>query len=328
MDYESPAEGVLRIEIPLPDTPLKATNAYLIRDGDRSLWIDTGFNHPLCRDALRRAWRDLDIDPARTDLFVTHMHGDHAGLVDEFACGGSRVYMSEADGRMVADPRNPAYWEPLRNFLRFSGLLAVGVDDNVECHPGYTLSPEPGAAIAHVRDGDAVRIGSRRFVAVATKGHTAGHMCLHEPDTGILFSGDHILGRITPNITLVKPDGDVLADYLGSLDRILALDVRMALPGHRRPIADCHGRIAELREHHRRRLGEVEAILAEGGKGVVDVTRRMRWSLSYSDWDQYPPAQKLFSAGEAFAHLHHLVCLGKARMRWEDELAVFYADHG
>ncbi len=314
MNYEEMAENTIRIEIPLPETPLRAINSYLIRDAGRSLLVDTGFNHPECLEAMRAAWRDLAIDPNSTDLFITHMHADHSGLIRHFTGPRSRVYMSRTDGLIAADSRNPELWGALHRFIRHSGLVDYGFDDDVECHPGFLCSPDKGAVINEIVDGQEILVGRRRLTAVETRGHTDGHMCLFDSERRILFSGDHILGRITPNITLTTPDHDVLAEYLASLDRVARLDVSLVLPGHRQAIADCRGRIAELREHHRNRLLEVMDIVGDGRKNTVDVTREMRWSLSYQDWDMYPPAQKLFSAGEAFAHLHHLVRRGELRM--------------
>ncbi len=322
MHCEEMAENIIRIEIPLPETPLRATNAYLIRDAGWNLLVDTGFNHAACLEAMRAAWRELAIDPARTDLFITHMHSDHSGLIRQFAAPGRRVYMSAADGAIAADTRNPELWKPLHRFIRHSGLAANGFDDDVECHPGFTCAPDRGAPVTAVADGAEIRVGRRRLIAVATPGHTEGHLCLHDPERGILFSGDHILGRITPNITLTEPNRDVLADYLASLGRVEALGAALVLPGHRQPVADGGERIAGLREHHRLRLGEVVEIIGDGRLNTVDVTREMRWSLSYRDWDMYPPAQKLFSAGEAFAHLHHLVRRGALRMT--EEGGVYY----
>ncbi len=322
MHCEEIAEDIVRIEIPLPDTPLRAVNSYLLRGGERNLLVDTGFNHPECQAAMHRAWRDLDIDPDRTDLFITHMHADHSGLIRHFAGARSRVYMSRADGLIAADSRDPELWSALHSFIRHSGLVDYGFTDDVECHPGFLCSPDAGAAISEVVDGQEFAVGRHRLVAVETPGHTDGHMCLLDPDRGILFSGDHILGRITPNITLTTPDRDVLAEYLASLDRVAGLDVSLVLPGHRQAIVGCRERIAELREHHRVRLQEVVDIVGVGRKNTVGVTREMRWSLSYRDWDEYPSAQKLFSTGEAFAHLYHLVCLGRLRM--EEDGGVYY----
>ena len=50
---EALAKDLFRIKVPLPDTPLKYLNAYVVRSPERSLVIDTGLNHDACLDALR-----------------------------------------------------------------------------------------------------------------------------------------------------------------------------------------------------------------------------------------------------------------------------------
>ncbi len=323
MLHEQIAEDVYRIEVPLPDTPLRITNSYLLKGNDRDLLIDTGFNHPQCLDAMREALRGLRADPARTDLFITHMHGDHCGLVRHLAGPGARIFMSEADKPFVADARTHDHWQRLAEFFHFSGLTAHGFDNDVACHPGFSLAPPPGADITAVPDNHIIELGRRRLRCVLTPGHTAGHMCLYDEERGMLFSGDHILGRITPNITAVGIEKDVLAEYLRSLDKVGEMEVGIVFPGHRQVVPDCRARVGELKEHHNRRLAEVLRIVGDRRVTVVDVTREMRWSLTYRNWLDYPPAQKLFSAGEGFAHLLHLVNLGELRMTREDGKLFF-----
>jgi len=40
------------IEVPLPNSPLKSLNSYIIRSKDRHLVIDTGLNQKACYEAL------------------------------------------------------------------------------------------------------------------------------------------------------------------------------------------------------------------------------------------------------------------------------------
>jgi glyoxylase-like metal-dependent hydrolase (beta-lactamase superfamily II) len=72
-----------RLEIPLPDSPLKFLNAYLIRSPERNLIIDTGFDRKECYDAMRAGLQQLQIDMTQTDFFITHLHVDHFGLLAE-----------------------------------------------------------------------------------------------------------------------------------------------------------------------------------------------------------------------------------------------------
>lgn len=303
--------GISKLEIPLPKTPLKATNSYFIRGRDRDLLIDTAFNHELCREAMTEAMERLGIDMARTDLFVTHLHSDHAGLSQFLKRDGTRIFMSRADGTVVGAGRDAAFWDSFKNFYHFTGLYAGGHVTDVAQHPGFAYAPAAADDILFVEDGHRFDVGEYSLVTVLTPGHTRGHFCLYEPEKKLLFSGDHILGKITPNITQMSFDHDALGEFLGSLGRIERLDVDVVLPGHRHSVEDCRGRIEQLRRHHDKRLEEVMTLVGDKTATTVDVARGMRWSLTYDNWDEYPPAQKLFSAGEALAHLHYLELRGR-----------------
>lgn len=323
MKTERIADDIVKIEVDLPKTPLRITNSYLVLGPERNLLIDTGFNHPVSREAMLRGLEELKVDMRRTDIFVTHLHSDHAGLTQLIATPETRIYMSEADGRIVAGGRESEFWEKFKEFYHFTGLYAGGHVTGVADHPGYAYAPSVSDNITFVPDGHRFSVGKYNFTCVLTKGHTRGHICLHEADRRILFSGDHILGKITPNITQMSFDHDALGEFLDSLDLVDRLNAAVAYPGHRVPIEDPRGRIGELRRHHDHRLREVMDIVGDGRVDTVEVARRMRWSLTIEDWLAYPPAQKLFSAGEALAHLHYLALRDKLRMTWEDGVVYF-----
>jgi len=84
-----------------------------------------------------------------------------------------------------------------------------------------------------------VGIGSYMFRCVETPGHSEGHICLYEPHAKILVSGDHILNDITPTVSLRSEHGNPLKEYLASLDKIEALEIDLALPGHREIFKNC-----------------------------------------------------------------------------------------
>ncbi len=93
---------IYRIPIPLPKNPLRAINAYFVRGGDRCLLIDTGMNRPECIEVMRRSLAELSVESHRMDIFVTHGHSDHVGLVSELRTGDSKVFLHPADA--VAGP--------------------------------------------------------------------------------------------------------------------------------------------------------------------------------------------------------------------------------
>ena len=91
--YQKPE--IYRIFVPLPENPLKALNSYLIKTENRNLLIDTGFNRPECYEALATSLKDLNVDMEKTDIFLTHLHSDHTGLVNKIAHKNSKIYIGK-----------------------------------------------------------------------------------------------------------------------------------------------------------------------------------------------------------------------------------------
>ena len=102
-------ENLWRLEIPLEGNPLKSLNSYLIT-GERNLLIDTGFRWDCCREAMLRQLAELEVDLDRTDLFGTHLHTDHVGLMPELLRPGCRMYISEIDAPYVEDRMTDDSW--------------------------------------------------------------------------------------------------------------------------------------------------------------------------------------------------------------------------
>lgn len=316
--------GIYRIEIPLPNNPLKATNSWLIRGEERNLLVDTGFNTAVSREAMDKGLRELDINMGNTDLFITHLHADHSGLVKYLATPTTNVWMSREDGQVVAASRDSSHWGMFGGFLVVSGLVDSGVEKDVTKHPGFRYASEVYDKFIMVEEGFEIAVGDYHFRCVLTPGHTPGHMCLYDQQKKLLLSGDHILGKITPNITAWNFNTDVLGQYLQSLEKVAQLDIATILPGHRYVIGDCQGRIEELRNHHRIRLDNVLDIIGNETLSTAQVASRMRWDLSFKKWEDFPWGQKLFATGEAMSHLYHLAVKGELEMSQENEIAWFY----
>ena len=100
--------------------------------------------------------------------------------------------------------------------------------------------------------------------AVHTPGHSPGHLCFHEHQRRVLFSGDHVLPRITPNIGVhAKSSGNPLADFVDCLARAGGLDHDLdeVLPAHEYRLAGLAARVSTLLNHHDERLEEIHAAL-------------------------------------------------------------------
>lgn len=314
-------EDLFRAEIPLPRNPLKATNSYIIIDEKRNLVIDTGMNRDECKEALSDAFRQLDLDLGRTDYFVTHLHADHVGLVAEFAAPDAVIYFNEPDAEILL---RTDLWQLVGSLAGKHGFPEGLVDQAIDSHPGQRYSPQGPVNFTMVEDGDLLSYGSYDLQCVRTPGHTRGHTCLFEPQKQLFFSGDHILGDITPNISTWLEASNPLGEYFASLDRVYNLDIGLVLPGHRSLISDCRKRIDQLKEHHRQRLAEVFQIIESIGQGsAFEIAAGMTWDLVADSWDEFPLMQKWFATGEALAHVHFLEDQGKLKRSSRGNTLVF-----
>lgn len=312
-----------RIEVPLHGSPLKATNCYAIKGPERSLVIDTGWNREECRQALGSGLQGCGIDLNQVDFFLTHMHADHSGLVSTLACERAKVYIGEADARIIRFA-TPEHWQEQIDFAIERGFPRGELERAIGAHPGRRYSTDSSLSISVLRDGDAIGVGQYLFECVETPGHTQGHLCLYERGKKILVCGDHILVDITPNITLSSRERNPLAEYLMSLDKVYDLDVELVLPGHRSVFSDHRRRIRELKHHHRTRLDEIISILGKGRQNAFQIASGMTWDIDCQSWDLFPSLQKLFAFAETMAHVKYLEEEGRVGCEIDGQGAVFF----
>ncbi|MFB9377620.1 MBL fold metallo-hydrolase [Kineococcus gynurae] len=111
------------------------------------------------------------------------------------------------------------------------------------------------------REPGTLTVDGLRMDVLATPGHTADSISVLLPAEASLLTGDTVLGR--GSTVLAEPDGD-LAAYLDSLDRLLALDAAVLLPGHGPARTDARAALTTQRDHRRARLEQVRAARASG----------------------------------------------------------------
>jgi glyoxylase-like metal-dependent hydrolase (beta-lactamase superfamily II) len=166
-------------------------------------------------------------------------------------------------------------------------------------------APEPTKRVKH---GSPLVLGGREWVSIHTPGHTLDHLCLFDPEHGVLISGDHVLPSITPHIS-GSNQGDSLRAYLATLDLVAGLPgVSLGLPAHGHPFDDVPGRVDAIKEHHAERMETLrDASVAIGPADVValshEVFPKRHWGV--------------MAESETFAHLEHLRRDGQAE-RYEN----------
>jgi glyoxylase-like metal-dependent hydrolase (beta-lactamase superfamily II) len=292
-----------RLKIPLPESPLKYLNSYILKSPDRNLIIDTGLNRRECLEAMQTGLAELAVDLNRTDIFITHLHADHFGLVNKLTTDSNRIFFSRPEKELIES------WEGFEAMIAYGGRNGFPEDQlraALDKHPGKKYGTQWIPELTLLDDGDLMECGRYHFRCVTTPGHTLGHICLYEADQKILIAGDHILDDITPNIQCWTDGQNPLKWYLASLDKTAALEVDQVLPGHRRLIRDHRARIDELKRHHENRLAEVLEILKSGPRSAFNVASRMTWDIKCDSWEAFPVTQKWFATGEAISHLRYL----------------------
>ena len=315
-------KGLYRIVVPLPNSPLKDLNSYIIKGDNRNLIIDTGFNRSVCYEAMQQGLTELGIDLSRTDFMLTHMHADHTGLVSRLATATSKIFFSRIDSQVFDEDNS---WQPLIDFAEINGFPADELQKALNSHPGFKYSPETKPVFTLIDDGDVIECGGYRLQCVATPGHTQGHICLYEKDKKIFFSGDHVLFDITPHIESWAYTTNSLADYMASLDRVYSLSVDLVLPGHRNFQGNLKNRIDELKIHHRERADEVIDVLGSKALNAYEIAAGMTWDINCETWEDFPIAQKWFATGEAIAHLRYLEGEGRIVRDARQQIVTFRA---
>ncbi|MCC8061116.1 MAG: MBL fold metallo-hydrolase [Clostridiales bacterium] len=317
---------IWQIPVELPQSPLKNLNSYVIRTPEQNLVIDTGFNRPECRNALWNGMEELNIEWKKTALFVTHGHTDHMGLAPAFAEQGCTIYMSQIDyDYFKASTKGYATVWRDDLYLKESFPKEELAKQNKGNQDRF-YAPKDVFPVTTVKDRDQIMVGSVKAVCIHTPGHSMGHMMLYLPDSEVLFSGDHVLFDITPNIGIWSPDCNSLRDYLDSLQKTKELSVKLTLPAHRGTMKkNLYQRIDELITHHEERLKEIKmAIREHPGTDAYSIAGHITWSAKGLEWDEFPTHQKWFAMGETLAHLYYLVEKGEViRQDLGDQVAYY-----
>ena len=306
-------KGLWTINIELPGNPLRNLNSYVVKapEGGRNLIVDTGFYRPECLGELVHGIEVLELKPENTDIFITHLHPDHVGNAGYLTKLGYNVVMSALDYDLMSFGPD-ARWKDSMDLLCSEGLpddMFVKIRERDE-----SIVYTSGMFDARkVYNGQMLHYGNFDFECIFTPGHSPGHMCLFDKNTGVLLLGDHVLFDITPNICAWVCMYDALGMYLDSLRKVRALDVRLPLPAHRSAgNVSLNDRIDALLDHHKRRLDEACGIIErEPGLNAYQIASRMRWHIRADGWNDFPPSQQYFAHSETVAHLDRLVITGR-----------------
>lgn len=301
------APDVLRLTLPL-DEGIDHVNVYLLRDGDGWLLFDTGADTAATRASWERALAG-GLAGGLTRIIVSHHHPDHLGLAAWLQQRtGATVYLRPEERTSAIETALPTP-EAMRGCQRYFRDHGMAADDAAEITENLLqrfMACDIGFVSQTLHDGEVLQVGSRSLRALVQGGHSVAQICLYEPETGMLLTGDQLLERITPNLSLL-PWGDrqPLHHYLQSLEQIAELDLRLVLPAHHRVYHAGAARACGLIRHHERALKRFVACLRPGMTGTEVAT------AVYGR--RHHVLDRFLALTETLAHLQYLQARGKAR---------------
>lgn len=135
-------------------------------------------------------------------------------------------------------------------------------DDGPRADAAFDTSYAPDRILTN---GERMTRSGWTIETVATPGHTSNHLCYHLGEENALFTGDHVMGWSTTVVS--PPDGD-MADYMRSLDVLLARNDAIYYPAHGEPVTKPQQFVRGLAGHRRQRERQILRML-EAGEGVI-----------------------------------------------------------
>ncbi|MGH7904761.1 MAG: MBL fold metallo-hydrolase [Candidatus Dormibacteraceae bacterium] len=305
---EEVAEGVHQLRLPIPFED-GYVSCFLFSGGGAIDLLDCGMNSEESLAAIRRSITAVGGEGARLRrLVVTHIHPDHYGAAGVLRSQpGVELYLHRLEVPMV----HPRYLEmdqllaDVRLWLLVNGAPEAEVDELSNASRGMRDFVTPVGPDVQLEGAETIQMGGRRLRVIWTPGHSPGHICLFDPDDGLLFCGDQLLPDITPNIGLhPQSTPDPLDEFLLSLERLARLQPALVLPAHGHRYRDAVGRVRDIEAHHARRKLQIMEIVGAGTSQAWEVALRL-WGR------REHPIEKRLALQEALAHLQSLAVSGR-----------------
>ncbi|MFX1279393.1 MAG: MBL fold metallo-hydrolase [Promethearchaeota archaeon] len=309
-------EEVYRIKIDVPWN-VRNVSLYLFQIHDKTVLFDSGLDMGNWSKLFFLALKEINLTVQDIDYcFISHNHSDHVGLAGTLKQKNPNLQLlmhnitaktlkwENQEENIVELERESEKVAFQMIKYGFTEKQAERVVEYFNFWPQHRKYQEPDIIL---NDGDIIL---EDLEVIWTPGHSFGHICLFNSKDKYLFSGDHILSRITPHIgNYIIPKvlfeeyksydfNNILKHYLNSLDRIDKLNPKTIFPAHQEIIYDPHKRITEIKEHHKNRLAEISRLIKDNPLSPSKISE-----LHFGELDDM---NSFLALSEVLGHLFYL----------------------
>ncbi|MFW9878573.1 MAG: MBL fold metallo-hydrolase [Candidatus Thorarchaeota archaeon] len=326
---------VYQIKIDVP-WAVRFVSLYTFKIKDKNILFDSGLDMGNWSKLFFLALKDINLTVQDIDYcFISHNHSDHVGLAGTLKQLNPKLklLMSDITAKTLEWENEEENLDELDQEAKkvafqmikygFSERQAERVIQFFSFWPQFRKYQKPDIIL---NDGDRIL---EDLEVIWTPGHSFGHICVFNTKKKYLFSGDHILSRITPHIgnyiipkVLIKEYesydfNNILKHYLNSLDRIDKLNPKIIFPAHQEIIYDPHKRITEIKEHHKNRLEEISRLIKDNPLPPSKISQ-----LHFGDIDDM---NSFLALSEVLGHLFFLESQGLVKSVEKNGKILYYS---
>jgi glyoxylase-like metal-dependent hydrolase (beta-lactamase superfamily II) len=328
-------EGVYRIKIPVPFA-VRFVCLYLYPINQGYVLIDAGLNMGEWPNKFLTLLKSINVKPEDIKYcIITHEHLDHIGLLKKLKelNPGLKIVMHHFTNEILKWECNPKNLEEIKQASEELAemMISYGIEEQYKNQiikmflywrkikeyipPDIIISPSDGS----------LNLENTKLKLIWTPGHSFGHICLFGSQKRVLFSGDHILSRITPhignfivnkNISKEFDFNNILKHYLESLEHIKQLNPIIIFPAHQEVIYTPQKRINEIFDHHQTRLSQIIKVIRDHPKTPYEISQE-HFGTDLDDTNTF------LAVSEVLGHLIYLEKQEKIK-RFRKEKKIFF----
>jgi glyoxylase-like metal-dependent hydrolase (beta-lactamase superfamily II) len=276
----------------------------------------------------------IEIDPSApaltggVDLIAPNVWRIVASNPSALTGPGTNTYVIGSEARIVVDPGpdDPAHLETIvalgggrieqilcthshsdhspgaAPLQALTGALVRGRPAPNDAYQDLTYAPDRS-----LDDGERIAVARATLLALHTPGHASNHVCFLLEESGMLFTGDHLMNGST--VVILPPDGSMRL-YVESLRHMLTMPIVTLAPGHGAVIDNAPADIERVIAHRLKREIKLVNALSRRGEATLD-------DVLAEVYDDTPQALHRLAKFSLLAHAIKLEEEGRAARRGE-----------